>query len=152
MNDIKYETIGLKGRVTATLWDARTGERLSETVTDNLVVNVGKNQVANLIAGGNTTSFNFIGVGVNSTAPVVAQTDLIGPVAVNQVNERFTSSNIAIFNAFFSSSQANNGSLSECTLSSAQSAGTILSRALFSQQINKTSLTTLTIQWQITVS
>ena len=143
------DSMHLKGRVIASIWDARTGERIRDIVSDNVVVTAGKNQVANLIAGSNTTSFNFIGVGVSSSNPSVSDTDLIGPVAVNQVNDRLASNNIAVYNAFFSASQANNGSLSECTLATAQSAGTILSRALFSQQINKTSLTTLTLQWQI---
>ena len=149
--EVLKETAGLKGRVIAELWDARSGKKIGEFVSDNLVVNAGKAQVANLIAGGNTTSFNFIGVGSSSATPAVTDTDLVAPVTVNQCTQRLISSNTAAFRAFFSSAQALNGSLSECTLSTAQSAGTILSRALFSSQINKTSQKTLTLEWQISI-
>ena len=142
----------MKGRVIATLYDAHTGEKIRDIESDNLVVTTGKNQTANLLAGANTTSFNFIGVGSSSSAPTVGDVDLILPVSSNQCNDRLASNNIAVFNAYFSSSQANNGSLSECILSTAQSSGVVLSRALFGTQINKTSLTTLTVQWQISVS
>ena len=146
------ESIKPTGKVRAMLKDAYTDKIIKITDSDNLVVTAGKQNIADLLIGAVSTSYNFIGVGTSSTAPVVGDTDLGALVNTRQqCNDRFRTGNIAVFSTYFASNQVVNGSLNECGLFTTGSAGTMFSRALFGSQINKTSSTTLTVEWQISI-
>lgn len=143
------DRLGVKGRVRVVVRDAETGRIIEERSVENLVVNIGKNHIADLIIGASTDSFTHCAVGSGTTQPTA--TDLASPIGERkQYTDRFRTNNIATFSFFFSSGD-NNGVWSECGLFTAASRGAMLSRALFTPSIVKDSTKTVTVEWDITI-
>ncbi|MGE4413637.1 MAG: hypothetical protein AB7E45_08145, partial [Candidatus Caldatribacteriota bacterium] len=68
------EKFGLKGKVKIRIFKAKTGEVIEEEF-DNLVVNVGKAEVAKLIGAGlGGTAFGYIAIGTGTTAEAATDT------------------------------------------------------------------------------
>lgn len=122
---------------------------LAQRVSENLIVTVGKQHVAELLAGITSTSFNYIRVGDSSQTPALTDTDIIGALTLGkQVTDRFRTTNKACFSTFAGSAEGN-GTWAECVLATALSGGTILCRALFTTFV-KDSSKTETVDWEIT--
>ena len=127
------------------------GDHVDERVVRNLVVNVGKQHVADLLIGASAASFNFCGVGSSNQAPSPSDTDLIQPLGRKQVTDRFRAANKATFSTFFSS-QEFNGTWRECGLFTAETGVVMLARAVFSPEIVKDQSKTVTVDWDIEVA
>jgi len=140
----------LKGTVKISVREAESGAILETRLVENLVVNVGKQHVADLLIGASTTSFNFCGVGSSNQQPSPQDTDLIQPIGRKQVTDRFRTANKATFSTFFSS-QEFNGTWRECGLFTAQTGGVMLARAVFTPEIVKDQSKTVTVDWDIEV-
>ena len=142
----------IKGRVKATIRDASTNRILEERITENLIVNVGKRHIADLLIGAAQSSFRFCGVGSSNQQPSPSDTDLIQPIQPRkQVTDRFRTASTATFSTFFSS-QDNKGVWRECGLFTDQTEGVMLARALFTPEIVKDESKTVTLDWDIEVA
>ncbi|MEM2211549.1 MAG: hypothetical protein QW372_01755 [Nitrososphaerales archaeon] len=145
------DNLKLSGKVRVIVRDAKTNGVIEQQEIKNLIVNVGKYQICDLMIGANTNSFTHCGVGSSNQAPSLSDTDLISPIGSRkQYSDRFRTNNIATFSFFFASND-NNGIWRECGLFNAQSGGVMLARALFSSEIVKDSSKTVTIEWDIQV-
>lgn len=145
------DNIKLNGKVRVIVRDAKTNDIIGKQEIKNLIVNVGKYQICDLMIGANTNSFTHCGVGSSNQAPQLSDTDLISPIGSRkQYSDRFRTNNIATFSFFFASND-NNGTWRECGLFNASSGGQMLARALFSSEIVKDSSKTATIEWDIQV-
>jgi len=131
--------------------DAKSGSEVDRREANNLVVNVGKQQVADLLIGASTASFNYCGVGSSNQTPSPSDTDLIQPIGRKQVTDRFRTANKATFSTFISSQELN-GTWRECGLFTHQTGGIMLSRAVFTPEIVKDQSKTVTIDWDIEVT
>ena len=141
----------LRGLLKISVRDAKSGCELERRELDNLVVNVGKQHVADLLTGASTASFNYCGVGSSNQTPSPSDTDLIQPIGRKQVTDRFRTANKATFSTFISSQELN-GTWRECGLFTEQTGGVMLSRAVFSPEIVKDQSKTVTIDWDIEVT
>jgi hypothetical protein len=141
----------LKGLLKISVRDAKSGCELERRELDNLVVNVGKQHIADLLIGASTTSFSYCGVGSSNQTPSPSDTDLIQPIGRKQVTDRFRTANKATFSTFISSQELN-GTWRECGLFTEQTGGVMLSRAVFSPEIVKDQSKTVTIDWDIEVT
>ncbi|MDW8045633.1 MAG: hypothetical protein RMJ31_07710 [Nitrososphaerota archaeon] len=141
----------LKGEVRVIVRDAKTNEIIEEQKVNNLIVNVGKYQICDLLIGANTNSFTHCGVGSSNQTPQINDTDLVNPIGARKLyTDRFRTNNIATFSFFFASTD-NNGIWRECGLFNAPTGGVMLARALFTSEIVKDSSKTCTIEWDIQV-
>ncbi|MEM1524578.1 MAG: hypothetical protein QW618_00405, partial [Nitrososphaerales archaeon] len=140
------DNLKLSGKVRVIVRDAKTNGVIEQQEIKNLIVNVGKYQICDLMIGANTNSFTHCGVGSSNQAPSLSDTDLISPIGSRkQYSDRFRTNNIATFSFFFASND-NNGIWRECGLFNAQSGGVMLARALFSSEIVKDSSKTVMIE------
>lgn len=138
------------------LRDAKTGKLKSSDLIKNTFCTVGKNAIADALRGTETNNRGIItwcAVGTDATAPDVADTTLGAELFRKLVSVRSVAANVAQFQTFFTTAEAN-GSLREAGLFGDDASATTDSGTLFSKlAINrtKTSGDTLTLTWSITV-
>lgn len=143
------------GKVFLELQDVRTGI-IRSGLYDNMMVTAGKNAIADALRG--TTANNkgiitYCALGTNITAPELTDTTLGTELFRKLVSVRTVSGNIATFQTFFTTAEAN-GSLREAGLFGDDATATLNTGTLFSKlAINrtKTSNDTLTLTWTITI-
>ncbi len=149
---------GVKLVGTITLIVERDGRR-EERVYRNVITNVGKAEVANLI-GGAGTAFGFIAIGTGTTAESASDTGLVAEVARKAATfTRVTttvSNDTARFEATFSSADGLTGmhTITETGLFNASTGGVMLARRLLSGSgvsLNWDNGDMLTIRWDIQV-
>jgi len=144
------------GMVLVELRDARTGKLKSQDLIKNTFCTVGKNSIADALRGTETGTKGIItwcGVGTSVLAPTVADTTLTTEIFRKLVSVRSVSGNVATFQTFFTTSEAN-GTLREAGLFGDDASGTADSGTLFSKlAINRVKSTsdTLTLTWSITI-
>ena len=135
--------------------DAKTGKILRQKVYKNLIMNVGKNMVANRLAGtGNSCDITYGAVGTSAAAPAADDTTLgteLDRVAVTAISASGSIVNVV---CFFGASDGN-GTLTEFghfgeAATGAADSGTILNHVVISE--TKTSAETLTIESSITIA
>ena len=148
----KKEGISLKGEIEILVYD-KNGNLKEHRKIRNLIVDVGKAQVAGLINGVVTTAFTYVAIGTGTTAPSSSDTALENEVARTVATTGRTTTNVtndtatwdATFN--FTSSYA----ITEAGIFDSSTGGNMLARQTFSA-INVQSGDTLTISWKIQVS
>lgn len=144
------------GMVLVELRDAKTGKLKFSDLIKNTFVTAGKNSIAAGLQG--TTANNqgiitYCAVGTSAVAPALADTTLGTEIFRKLVSVRSVSGNVATFQTFFTTSEAN-GSLREAGLfgddaSSTANTGTLFSKLAINR--TKTSADTLTLSWSITI-
>jgi len=148
----------LSGEVELTLVD-KQGRVKKHVKLSNLVVNVGKAQVAGLINGIVTTPFKYIAIGVGSasspgtcTAPSPADTALGHEVARVQAMVGRTTTNTTNDTATWSATFSFTSSYSICEagIFDASSGGNMLARQTF-PVVNVMPGDTLTVNWKVVV-
>ena len=116
----------------------------------NLIVQVGKNFLANAIINSSTSPFVGMAIGTGTTPASTSDTTL----QTELVRAAFTSSSVSTNVVSLSNTYAagvGTGAITEAGIfTNATSGGTMLSHVVFSA-VNKGSLDTLTINWTITV-
>ena len=138
------ETIGLVGEVEILLNNVVVVQK------KNLIVQVGKNFLANAILSSSTSPFVAIAVGSSTTAASSGDTALGSESYRNAYSTTNTLNNVITLSLFMSPGVAT-GSISEAGIfNNATSGGTMLSRIVFST-ITKQSIDTLRLTWTITV-
>jgi len=120
---------------------------------DNLIMDAGEDEVAQLVCGVAATAFDYIAIGTDDTAPDDSQTALGAEITTNggsrtQDGSTGTSGNVATIDVTFNFT----GSLAikEVGLFNAASNGDMLARQVFSV-INVGDGDALTVTWNITV-
>lgn len=135
--------LSLRGDVTIKLND--------EVVLDkkNLIVQVGKNYLANAVLSSATSPFTHMAVGTGTTAAALSDTALTSELARQAFTTASVTTNVATIVTTYAAGTAT-GAITEAGIFNASSSGTLLSHVVFSA-INKGAADSLTITWTITV-
>ncbi|MBO8173494.1 MAG: hypothetical protein H0Z33_16625 [Bacillaceae bacterium] len=158
MGKVEIDGFKLKGHVKIQVYNAKTGETTEEEF-DNLVVNAGKAEVAQLIGSGlGGTAFTHIAIGTGTTAAAATDTALEAEVTrkaatITNVTDTVTN-DTAQFEASFSSADGLTGTsaITEYGLFNDATAGTMLSRVVQSaKNIDWDAGDTLSVTWKVTV-
>lgn len=150
---MKTDSIKATGLVSLVLTDAQGN--VKEQQEANLVVSTGLAFIASRMAGTASVVMSHMAIGTNATAASAAQTALITEAA----RVALTSSTIVTTGVANDSIQyvatfgagVGTGGIQEAALLNASSAGTMLSRTVFSI-INKGASDVLTITWKVTLA
>jgi len=145
------DTFAMKGDLTITVKDAATGTIKDQRELKNLVVTAGKGFIASRMAAAGASVMGWIAVGTDSTAAAVGNTTLGTEVArvATTVSGGTVSTNTVTYVSTFPAGTGT-GALVEAGIFNASSAGTLLSRTVFSV-VNKGAADEMTITWVITV-
>ncbi|MGB9759884.1 MAG: hypothetical protein ACPLZG_08690 [Thermoproteota archaeon] len=148
---VRADNLKLKGILRVEHY--RNGKKIDERLVENLIVDVGKSQVAGLIGAVVTDAFGYVAVGTGTTSPASTDTALGSEVMrVASTNTRVTTNTTndtlqlqAIFN--FTESY----SITEAGIFNASSGGVMLARQTFGA-INVVSGDSIVITWKVIVS
>ncbi len=143
--------------VTATLRDAKTGKVKKVVKDHNVVVNVGKEIIAEFLAKTTPTisvlSPNFCAVGTDATLAVAADETLVAEIDRTVIASKTNSGNVAYFTGFFGSTDGN-GVIREVGLfinaTTVPNSGIMFNRVNIN--ITKSASETLTIDFVVTVT
>lgn len=119
----------------------------------NLVVQVGKNYIANRMVDAATTVMSHMELGLGNTTPVNGDSALQTPIGGSR--QAFSgapsvSTNTITYTASFGAG-IGTGAITEAGIFNASSAGIMLCRTVFSV-VNKAAGDTINISWTVTVS
>jgi len=115
----------------------------------NMIVQVGKNYLANAITANATSPFTYMAVGTGTTAASTSDTALTSELARQAFTSQSVTTNVATIITTYAAG-VGTGAITEAGIFNASSSGTLLSHVVFSA-INKGSADSLTITWTITV-
>jgi hypothetical protein len=143
------DTIKLTGKVQGILLDDKMNV-IYQHSQSNLVVNVGKQWVSQLMAGPQTL-MNAIAVGGSSQTPAVTDTLLYAEIA--RTSASISQSNTTITYTAIFLAGVGTGTLQEAGIfnSTSPNSGVMLARTTF-PAVNKTSGNSYSITWQITIN
>lgn len=150
------EIIIPRGVIRLALFDAVTGKLKEIQIYKNLVTTAGKESIASGLQGNtenNQGIITYTAVGTGTNAPALGDTDLQTELFRKLVSVRSVSNNRAVFQTFFTTSEAN-GVLREAGLFGDDASGTPGSGTLFCRAaINrtKTSNDTLSFEWTVII-
>lgn len=153
---IQDQLFTIKGNVRLILRDAKTGRIKWHGVNHNVFVTAGKNAIADHLRGTTEDSkgiITYCALGTGATAPAPADTKLQTELFRKLVSVRSVVGNVATFQTFFTTSEAN-GTLKEAALFGGVASETVDSGTLFCHTpINRTksSSDTLTLYWDVTI-
>lgn len=115
----------------------------------NLIVQVGKNYLANAITANTTSPFTYMAVGTGTTPATTSDTTLTTELARLAFTSQSVTTNVVTLVTTYAAGTGT-GAITEAGIFNASSGGTLLSHVVFSA-INKGSVDSLTITWTITV-
>lgn len=147
------DTLTIKGHVKFKFRNVLTG-KVEIIEVDNLVTTAGKVAIIQNLRGVSSRGqITYCAVGTDATAPDVADTVLGTELARKLISVRSNTSNVATFQTFFNTSEAN-GTLAEAGLfgdaaTASADTGTLFCHTAISK--TKTSAETLTITWTTTI-
>lgn len=149
---MQNESILAKGTLQLVLTDEFGNVKQQEET--NLVVNLGLAFIASRIKDATATVMSHMAIGTGTTAAAATQTALVTEVArVALASTTIVTTNVANdavqFQATFGAGTGT-GAITEAGLLNAASAGTMLSRSVFSA-VNKGANDTLTVTWKLTI-
>lgn len=145
-----------KGSCSIVIRDAKTGKIKHEERINNTFVTVGKNSIAAGLMGttdNNQGIITYCALGTSVVSATLADTTLTTEIYRKLISVRSVSGNVATFQTFFTTAEAN-GTLREAGLFGDTATATTDSGTLFSKlAMNrvKTSGDTLTLSWDITI-
>ena len=158
MNIKAQDFVKVKGQLTLTIRDAKTGKIKSVDIIENMFVTRGKNAIAQRLSGQSAGEITYCALGTSTTAPALADTKLVAELARKLISTRSYLNNIATLTTFFTTSEGN-GTLREAglfgtgvgqTASATIDSGQIFCRTNINR--TKTSNDTLTLEWTITIN
>lgn len=149
MSQGEFGTLRLRGDVEAVLRDARTGQIKATRHGHNLVVTVGAEEIAKIVASSTSgTRPTHMGIGTSTTAPAAAQTNLVGTATRRALNSTSRSTNQITYSCTFTTG-IGTFTVQEAGLFNASSAGTMFARWL-TGAFAKGASDSLTITWRLT--
>ncbi|MEM4394703.1 MAG: hypothetical protein QXK74_07470 [Candidatus Nitrosocaldaceae archaeon] len=116
--------------------------------SDNLIVNTGKERLAEIILPSGGAMISQIGVGSNNTPPAVNQTNLLSPILWKDVDERSVYGATATFRTYFLSNEAN-GTWREVGIRANTSNNFLIARQVI-PDLTKTNTMTVLVEWSLT--
>lgn len=143
------EKINATGELKIVLRD-KDGNVKMEKTEKNLVVTSGKTFIASRMVGTGSAIMSHMAVGTSTTAPVAGQTSLVSEIARVAIVSGTSAANVVTYSAVFAAG-VGTGAITEAGILNAGTAGTMLSRTVFSV-VNKEVDDSLTINWQITIN
>lgn len=143
------EKINATGELKIVLRD-KDGNVKMEKTEKNLVVTSGKTFIASRMVGTGSAIMSHMAVGTSTTAPVAGQTSLVSEIARVAIVSGTSAANVVTYSAVFAAG-VGTGAITEAGILNAGTAGTMLSRTVFSV-VNKEADDSLTINWQITIN
>lgn len=146
------DSIKVTGDIHAVLTNEQ-GQVIHESEVHNLVVTVGKTIIASRLVGTATNVISHMAVGTGGgTAPAVGQTALVSEIAGARIaiSTGTASANVVTYTATFGPG-VGTGSISECGLFNAASAGNMLARSN-SVIVTKGASDTLALTWTVTIN
>lgn len=144
------ENINVIGQIHAVL-TGEDGQIKEEKLVPNMVMTVGKNMIASRLVGTATNVISYMAVGSGgATAPAVGQTTLVTESARVAISGGTASNNIVTYTATFGPG-VGTGSINECGLFNASTAGTMLARSN-SVVVTKGATDTLALTWTVTIN
>lgn len=141
------DNLTVTGQLSYVLKDS-SGNIKEQNTGPNLIVAVGKAQLAALLAGTSSTVMGFMAVGSSSTAPTSTDTTLVSELARVAFTSTTPVSNVVTYIANYNAG-VGTGTIQEAGLFSAITSGIMLSRST-SITVTKTAGDTLQITWTIT--
>lgn len=141
------DTLELRGRITLVKTNQH-GEVTESFEQDNLIVQVGKNFVANALLNASASPFTNLAVGTSGTAAALGDTTLGAELARMAFTTSGVAANVVTVSATFNPGVAT-GAWQEAGIFNAAVAGTMFSHIVFST-VSKGALDTITVTWQIT--
>jgi len=150
------ETIGLRGELEIVLFD-KYGNVKDRRHLKNLIVNVGKAQVAGLINGSATGTFQYIAIGTGTTAPAATDTALQNEThraladTIDRVTTSVTNDTARLSKLF--SGYSGSESITESGVFNASTGGIMLNRQTFAAvNVNWGAGDNVLFTWKIQVS
>ncbi len=143
------EKINATGELKIVLRD-KDGNVKMEKTEKNLVVTSGKTFIASRMVGTGSAIMSHMAVGTSTTAPVAGQTSLVSEIARVAIVSGTSAANVVTYSAVYAAG-VGTGAITEAGILNAGTAGTMLSRTVFSV-VNKEVDDSLTINWQITIN
>jgi hypothetical protein len=141
------ESLPMKGELTITLLDNEGNVKDFRDVK-NLIVQVGKNFVANALISSSTSPFTYMAIGTSGTAAANSDTTLGAEIARQAFTSSSVSTNVVTLSTTYAAGTGT-GTLQEAGIFNASSSGTMLSHVVFSS-ISKAAADSLVITWTIT--
>jgi|SRR5262245_114590 len=138
----------IRGRVLVEL-RGPDGALKEQREVDNLVVDAGKNQIAQRMIDTSVAAPTHMAVGTGSTAPAAGDTTLGTELDRNALTSNTRSGKVETLVGNWAAGDATNTAIAEAGIFNAASAGTMTARATFTA-INKGASDTLQITWTIT--
>lgn len=146
---ISEQLNSITGDIVAVLYDEHGIEKFRQEVK-NLVVTTGKNLIASRLVGTASNVISHMAVGTGTTAPAAGDTTLVTELTRVAISSGTASGNVATYVATFAPG-VGTGSINECGLFNASTAGTLLARST-SVIVTKGALDTLALTWTITIN
>lgn len=146
---ISEQLNSITGDIVAVLYDEHGNEKFRQEVK-NLVVTTGKNLIASRLVGTASNVISHMAVGTGTTAPAAGDTTLVTELTRVAISSGTASGNVATYVATFAPG-VGTGSINECGLLNASTAGTLLARST-SVIVTKGALDTLALTWTITIN
>lgn len=125
------------------------GELVWREEVSNLIVDAGKNQIAQRMIDTSVAAPSHMAVGTGVTAPAAGDTTLGTELDRNALTSNTRSGKVETLVGTWAAGDATNAAISEAGIFNAASVGTLTARATFTA-INKGASDTLTITWTIT--
>lgn len=116
----------------------------------NVVVNLGINRFAALIAQDSSAFPSHIAIGTDATAALPTDVSLGAEVDRNAIVQDFAAGAVATFRAFFDKTEANGNTIAEVGMFDQASGGTMFCRSILSSTIAKDATKSITITWTLT--
>lgn len=148
-NVLTDDTVTLTGHVVTEVFGP-DGELKQREETDNLILTVGKNMIADRLLASPTLGVpTHIGVGTSGTAPAAGDTTITGETRV-ALTSKTRATNVVTYVGDWAAGSAT-GTLQETGLWDASSAGNLVGRATYTS-IAKGASDTLKVTWTWTIS
>lgn len=144
---MQNEKLSVLGRIVLEL-RGPDGELKQRIEKDNLIVQVGKNFMANAVVLASASPFTNMAIGTSGTVPALGDTTLGAEVA-RQAFSQGVAANVVTMSTTYAAG-VGTGSLQEAGIFNAGAGGTMLSHVTYGT-ITKAALDTLTIQWTVTL-
>lgn len=145
---MQHDNISITGRLRFKLFN-EAGAIISDQEGPNLVVQVGKNQLAAIMAGSSTAVPVAMAVGTSGTAPALSDTALGGELARVAFSSATSSANQTTYVANFNAGVGTGTILEAGLFSSTTSGAGILTSRSTSLSVTKGSTDTLQITWTL---
>lgn len=144
-----HSSIKMTGNLSIKKWN-KDQELVLDIEVPNLVVTSGKQYIANRIASNSiSTIMSYMGIGNNSTAASLSNTDLLGSLYRNVLTSTTVNGSNITYVGVFAPGEGT-GTILEAGIFNANSAGTMLCRTTF-PSITKSITDTIAITWTVTV-